>query len=137
MGMDGLTMPEIKQVTHGYIGVGATDILDGFSHKSLKEFYPRYCELDIDTDSFEANLREKFEAILASVPPRDQAKILRGVTKMFPVSSCKKPRTAEGHDDLLRAFGKNDRLCTQKPKTHHRATESEERLLDVCEPIQA
>jgi hypothetical protein len=100
--MDGLTKPEIKRVTHGYIGVGATDILDGFSRKSLKEFYPRYCELDIDADSFQGNLREKFEAILGSVPPRDQAKILRGVTKMFPVSSFKRTRTAERRDELLK-----------------------------------
>ena len=110
--MDGLTKPEIKRLTHGYIGVGATDILDGFSHKSLKEFYPRYCELDIDTDSFEGNLREKFEAILASVPPRDQAKILRGVTNMCPVSSFKKTRTAEGRDELLKMA---DRLLPGDP----------------------
>ena len=93
-----LTKPEIKRVTHGSIGVGATpDILDGFSHKSLKEFYPRHCELDIDTDSFKGNLREKFEAILASVQPRDQAKILRGVTKMCPVAASRRrerPRNA-------------------------------------------
>src|SRR5438552_2817245 len=100
--MGGLTKPEIKRVTHGYIGVGATDILDGFSHKSLKEFYPRFCELDFDTEPFTGNLREKFEAILASLPPRDQAKILRGVTKMFPVSNFKKTRTAEARDELLK-----------------------------------
>lgn len=100
--MNGLTKPEIKRVTHGYIGVGATDILDGFSHKSLNEFYPCHCELVIDTASFGGNLREKFEAILESVTPREQVKILRGVTKMFPVSDFKKTRTAEGRDELLR-----------------------------------
>src|SRR5437867_9538627 len=100
--MAGIKPQEIKRVTHGYIGVGATDILDDFTHKSFKEFYPHYCELDIDTDSFTGNLREKFEAVLASVSPQDQAKILRGVVAKCPVTSFKKTRTAAAHDEPLK-----------------------------------
>jgi hypothetical protein len=140
--MAGMKPQEIKRVTHGYIGVSATDILDDFSHKSLKEFYPRYCELDIDMDSFMGNLRKKFEAVLASVPPRDQAKILRGVVAKCPVTSFKKTRTTAARDELLKMA---DRLegAMQAPNLKEmtestwRAIEDAKVLLKTNGPISA
>jgi len=81
--MVALTNPEIMKIINQYIGV-YNGYLGDFSYRTHAEFYPDYCELDIDPSQYEGTTREKFIAILRSSPPQVQAKIVRGVLQRFP-----------------------------------------------------
>ncbi len=72
-------------VFEGYLGTSQSD---RFSYQSHADFYPQYCNLDIDPNQHEGTTRQRFIKVMSSVEPRDQAKILRGVLERFP---------AEGH----------------------------------------
>lgn len=97
-----LTNQEIMRVVNRYIGVSG-GYLGDFSYGTHAEFYPEYCDLDIDPNQFEGTTRERFIAILRSSMPDIQAKILRGVLQRFPHDAENKPetRTQALHDDLL------------------------------------
>lgn len=78
-----MTDAEITRVVNRYIGVSG-GYLGDFSYRTHADFYPEYCDLEIDPYSIEGTTRERFIAILSSLPPRDQAKVLRGVIERFP-----------------------------------------------------
>lgn len=85
--MNGLRSSEIHWVVHSYIGVDG-GYLGDFSYRSHQEFYPGYCDLNIDLGAVPGNTtREKFIAVLTASEPHAQAAILRGVAKRFPVGS--------------------------------------------------
>lgn len=84
----GLTRGQILRLVNDYIGVsngylGLPDTLR-FTYRSHKEFYPMYCELEIDPSSMEGTTRERFISILFNANPKEQAKIIRGIFKRFP-----------------------------------------------------
>ena len=82
-----LTKSEIYRLLNDYIGV-SDGYLDGFSYATHHEFYPYYCNLDINVKDYEpGTTREKFIRILEEANPVKQAKILIGVFKKIPVSS--------------------------------------------------
>lgn len=81
-----LTHQEVMQVVNRYIGV-AGGYLGDFSYRTHAEFYPEYCNLDIDPSKYAGTTRERFIEILSTRPPRDQAKILRGVIERFDEES--------------------------------------------------
>lgn len=83
--MSGLDRTEVYKVVHDYIGV-FSGYLGDFSYRTHKEFYPRYCNLDIDPYAFEGTTKDRFLLILESSDPATQAKILRGVLDKYPVS---------------------------------------------------
>lgn len=56
---------------------------------------PSTCDLDVDTTQFSGTTRQRFTDILASLPPRSQAKVLRGVLERFPVDAAGRPPTSE------------------------------------------
>lgn len=93
---------QIMRVVERYIGVSG-GYLGDFSYSSHAEFYPLYCELDIDPYAMQGTTRERFISILSDVPPRDQAKILRGVLERFPVGAPNAPasRTSELHAEIV------------------------------------
>ncbi len=100
-----LSKGQIFRLVNEYIGVkggylGQPEELK-FSYNSHREFYPMYCELDnINPETTEGKTtREKFINILLKAPPKDQAKIIRGVFKKFP-PDCTIP-----HDAAL-AYGR-------------------------------
>lgn len=78
-----MTDAEITRVVNRYIGVSG-GYLGDFSYRTHADFYPEYCDLEIDPNSIEGTTRERFIAILSSLPPGDQAKVLRGVIERFP-----------------------------------------------------
>jgi hypothetical protein len=83
-----LTRPEIYKVVNDYIGVSTDGYLGDFSYRSHAEFYPYYCELDIDVQQYRpATTREAFIRILEDASDLDQAKILRGVLAKYPPDS--------------------------------------------------
>ncbi len=80
-----LRKSEIYKLVNEYIGVDE-GYLRGFSYKTHYEFYPYYCDLEINVADYEpGTTREKFMRILEEASPLDQAKILRGVFKKYPL----------------------------------------------------
>ncbi len=78
----GLSRQEVMKVVNRYIGVNG-GYLGDFTYSSHADFYPEYCDLDIDPYTFEDTTRERFIEILSTQSAHDQAKILRGVLDRF------------------------------------------------------
>lgn len=97
----GLTNREIIRVVNRYIGVDG-GYLGDFSYRTHSDFYPEYCDLDINPFDYleHGTTRERFVRVLQERPPHDQAKIIRGVIEKYPVGSAEL-RTPEMHDELI------------------------------------
>jgi hypothetical protein len=89
---EGMTNKEIMRVVNRWIGVSG-GYLGDFSYRTHADFYPEYCDLDIDPYAYEGTTRERFILILGSQPPGDQARILRGVIERFPIGQDDAPDT--------------------------------------------
>lgn len=100
--MASLTNPEIIKIVKRYIGVDK-GYLGDFSYRTHADFYPEYCELDIDPEQYGGTTRDRFMAILSSSEPHVQAKIIRGVLERFPLKAPNTPatRTKELYEDLV------------------------------------
>lgn len=82
--MNGLKSSEVHWVVQGYIGVN-DGYLGDFSYRTHRDFYPAYCDLELNPDGFPGKTtREKFIAILSQCEPLQQAAILRGVATTSP-----------------------------------------------------
>lgn len=82
-----MSVREINLLVEGYIGTSPDGYLNNFSYPKHERFYPVYCNLDIDVRAYRAKghtTRSAFIQILKDAPPRDQAKIIRGVLEMLP-----------------------------------------------------
>lgn len=79
-----LTRRDIYQLVNDYIGVSG-GYLGDFSYRTHHEFYPYFCDLDIDPSEIEGTTRERFIQILENASPAEQAKILRGTFEKYPV----------------------------------------------------
>ena len=90
--MPGLSGGEIARIVNRYIGVSG-GYLGDFSYASHSEFYSVYCDLDVDPYEWEGTTRVRFMEILRSLPPVDQAKVVRGVVERFPVDAPDAPAT--------------------------------------------
>src|SRR5687768_3275001 len=84
--MAGLTRPEIYTVVNRYIGV-KDGYLGDFSYRTHTDFYPLFCDLDIDPNQYAGTTRERFIEILSQSTPEVQAAILRGVLKKYEPGS--------------------------------------------------
>lgn len=91
-----LTKRDILKLVNDYIGV-YSGYLGNFSYRTHAEFYPFYCDLDINPNTLEGTTRERFIKILSEQEPVNQSKIIRGVLNKFPVDQIEKPasRTQE------------------------------------------
>jgi hypothetical protein len=79
------TGKEVNSVV-SYIG-GIGGYLGNFSYASHADFYPMYCGLDIDPNTYDGDTtRKKFITILSQEKPPNQAKIMQGVLDRFPLS---------------------------------------------------
>jgi hypothetical protein len=79
-----LSMLEIIMIVNKYIGV-KEGYLGDFSYQTHAEFYPYYCDLEIDPNDYNGTTRYRFIEILKKSSPENQAKILKGVLKKYPV----------------------------------------------------
>jgi hypothetical protein len=107
----GLRDPEISRVVNRYIGVsgGYLGLPDRFSYRTYADFYADYCDLDVSFAGHEGTTREVFISVLASLSPRDQAKVLCGVIERFPPGELGAPATRQAmHADLLRLIERLD-----------------------------
>ena len=119
--MTGLTNQEVMKIVNRYIGVSG-GYLGDFSYRTHAEFYPEYCDLDVDPNQYQGTTRERFIAILKGSPPDVQAKIVRGVLQGFPLDAEYKPtfRTKELYDELLniaRRLEGASPIASPEPKT--------------------
>jgi hypothetical protein len=95
----GLTNREIAIIVNRYVGVEG-GYLGDFSYRTHAEFYTEYCDLDVDPYEYEGTTRERFIAILSSQPPRNQAKIVRGVIERFGGDDATTPARQQLRADL-------------------------------------
>ena len=79
-----LTRPEVFMITNSYIGVDG-GYLGDFSYRTHDEFYPYFCDLNISPSAIEGTTRQRFLHILENANAIDQAKILKGVLKKYPI----------------------------------------------------
>lgn len=101
--MGGLTGQQLAKLVYSYIGVSG-GYLGSFSYESHRQFYPLYCDLDVNPYDYEGTTRQRFEQIVKSLSPQNQAKVLRGAIEKFPVGEQDAPdsRTERLRDELLR-----------------------------------
>ncbi|HEX8411818.1 MAG TPA: abortive infection family protein [Thermoanaerobaculia bacterium] len=94
--MNGLTKAEIARVINDYIGVDGGYLQD-FSYTKLDEFYPYYCDLDVEPQKLypDTTTRRRFQAILETADAPIQARILRGLLAYLPPSEQSARRTAK------------------------------------------
>lgn len=92
---------DILKLINEYIGVDR-GYLGDFSYRTHAEFYPLYCDLDINPNTLGGTTRERFIKILSEQEPENQSKIIRGVLSKFPVDQIEKP--ASRTQELYRYF---------------------------------
>jgi hypothetical protein len=101
---DGMTEHEITRLVNRYIGVsgGYLGLPERFTYRTHGDFYSEYCDVDVSFDGQMGTTRETFMSILASLAPRDQAKVLRGVIERFPPDEQGAPTTrAAAHSEVV------------------------------------
>lgn len=80
-----LTKGEVLRLMNDYIGI-ESGYLGDFSRRTLDEFYPIYCEEEIDLHNFSGNTsRFLFQDVIMKYNSRIQARIIKGVFKKYPV----------------------------------------------------
>jgi hypothetical protein len=82
---DRLTQLEISILVNDYIEVHK-GYLGDFSYSTHANFYPQYCDLDINPYEYEGTTRERFIEILSTANGITQAKIVVGILSKYPVS---------------------------------------------------
>lgn len=96
-----MTKQEIVRLVNRYIGVSG-GYLGDFSYRTHREFYPEFCDLDIDPQQYAGTTRERFLFMLENAAPDVQARIVRGTLAKYPPDpSVFETRTQELHDELL------------------------------------
>jgi hypothetical protein len=98
----GLTGREIIRIVNRYIGVDGGYLAD-FTYRTHADFYPEYCDLDLDPFEYleHGTTRERFICVLRKSPPHVQAKIVRGVLEKYPAGS-EEHRTEASRDELVK-----------------------------------
>lgn len=128
-----LSPPEIVRLVNRYIGV-REGYLGDFTYRSHADFYPEYCDLAIDPERFEGTTRSRFIAILESAEPGEQAAIVRGVLKRFPVGASNAPETrtqALANELGLLADRLDGAGVVQNPTPRHSSTVVRRALADA------
>ena len=106
-GAAALTRGEVQRIVNRYIGVDS-GYLGDFTYVSHAEFYPEYCDLEIDPYEYEGTTRQRFITILMGQTPARQARILRGLVDRCPVDEGPDSRTIELREELLRLADRCD-----------------------------
>lgn len=92
-----LTRQEVMKVVNRFIGVSA-EYLGDFSYRTHEEFYPEYCDLNVDPNTHPGTTRERFIEILSTRSPHDQAALLRPV---MPVTHPARAHLGAGVGELV------------------------------------
>jgi hypothetical protein len=130
--MEGMTRREIFRLVKNYICVSADGYLGDFSYRTHGEFYPEFCELDIDPNEYEGSTRKRFETIIASSPPSVQARIIRGILKKYPPQEGSELRTQELHEEFMQVAARLDGISpVATPSTSYTSAIVERTLADA------
>lgn len=124
---------EVFKLVNGYIGVSG-GYLGDFSYRTHEEFYPQYCDLDINPYSIQGTTRERFIHILQNGDNLTQAKIIRGILKKYPVGS-KESRTQEQFDYFEAISRRLEENTVVSNPTLLNTTEVLRRTLDDAETL--
>lgn len=81
-----LAMGDILKLVNEYIGVQG-GYLGDFSYRTHREFYPQFCDIEVDPGEYEGTTRERFIKILQVSNRETQAKIVQGILKKYPTGS--------------------------------------------------
>ena len=100
--MTGMSKQEMKHLVNRYIGVNREGYLGDFSYRTHENFYPEFCDLDLDPSAYDGSTRARFEAILESAAPASQAAIIRGILNKYPPTANHPLRTQEAQAALLK-----------------------------------
>lgn len=92
----GMQPGEIIRLVNEYIGING-GYLGDFTYRTHEEFYPVYCNLEIDPSTLPGTTRERFLEILKTATAKQQALIIRGVLQKYPVGSTER-RNQELYD---------------------------------------
>jgi hypothetical protein len=120
-----MTAPEIVRLIHKYIGV-FDGYLGDFSYRTHEEFYPLYCNLDINPSLIKASTRARFQEILRRSSPEVQAKIVRGILAKYPPGPDHPQRTEGLHDEFVQIAQRLEGVAgvpTPTPETTSEAVE--------------
>jgi len=99
--MDGMTKKEMKLLVNRYIGVNG-GYLGDFTYRTHQNFYPEFCDLEIDPEKYPGTTRDRFEKVLEEFPPDVQAAIIRGILNKYPPTPGHELRTQAAHDEFIR-----------------------------------
>ncbi len=135
--MAGMTAIEQRRLVRLYLGVSGGYLAD-FSNINVLEAFFIQCRLDVSPREIEGTNCCRFEQILATAPPAEQAVIVREVLKRYPPDETAwKTRTKELHDELLGVAGRlegTSPVRSKKPAITsavvERAINDAERLLE-------
>jgi hypothetical protein len=135
----GLSNQEIMIIVNRYIGVSGGYLAD-FSYRTHAEFYPLYCNLDIDPNQRPGTTRERFIEVLQTSTPETQAKVISGVLQRFPLDDTSKPstRTQELYNQLeVLATRLEDLSPISSPNLQITSTVVEKALSDIDVLVQS
>ncbi len=124
---------EIARLVNLYIGVSA-GYLGDFSYRTHADFYPTYCDLDINRNLYEGTTRERFIEILSTRPPHEQAKIVRGILEKYPAGSSDL-RTQAMHDEYVALADRLERGGMVAGDAPAATTEVVRRAIDDAEAL--
>lgn len=135
--MAGMTTVEQRRLVRMYLGVSQGYLADFSNINVLEEFYIG-CGLDVNPREFEGTNCKRFEEILATAPPAEQAVIAREVLKRYPPDeSLWNTRTAQLHDEMLAVADQLEGMSLVRSKKPaitsavvKRAIDDAERLLE-------
>ena len=136
--MEGITRREIIRLVNNYIGVTG-GYLGDFTYRSHEEFYPEFCELDISPKALPTGTtRDRFENILSSAPPSNQARIIRGILKKYPPQDGSELRKQEIHDEFVQVAARLDGVSpVPTPSTSYTSAIVERTLADAESLIES
>jgi hypothetical protein len=144
---EGLTGAEIVRIVNRYVGVsgGYLGLPERFTYRTHADFYAEYCDLSVDLSPFLGTTRETFMGALASLSPRDQAKVLRGVIERFPPDEAGAPASRQKIHALMLSYidrlESGSLLAAQTPQITSgvvlRALRDAENLIETSGPTSA
>jgi hypothetical protein len=131
----GLTRQEITRLVNRYIGVSG-GYLGDFSYRTHTDFYPEFCDLDINPNDYPGTTRERFITILTGSSPAVQAKIVRGIlAKYHPGPAPNATRTQQLHDEFLAVARRLEGTCPVASPTLTITSEVVERAISDAEAL--
>jgi hypothetical protein len=130
-----MTGQEIVRLVNKYIGVSDDGYLGDFSYRTHKEFYPLFCDLDIDPERIKGTMRARFQEILRTSAPAAQAKIVRGILAKYPPDPAHPLRTQEMHDEFARVAQRLEGIAGVATPTLKTSSEAVELALASAETM--